>query len=422
MHFNTLFFPFPYLSVMRLFHKSLIFCVLLLTSYQVKAQCDTSALIVQQVWANQTDNNIPGELYRHYTFYNPDCTPKNVLLVHLVGTKGKPYQTIYFPSLAANNGFHVLSLKYHNDTSAQTQCNLNADVDCHYKFRREIIEGVDVSPETTVDSVNSINNRLLRLIQYMDVNNPAQGWGQYYTGNDINWEKLMLSGHSQGGGHAAVMAIDRPVQRVLMFASPNDYSTTYSQTAPWTSMAHAAADSAYYSFNNTNDLVAQYNWQYTAALNLGEGAFGDTVDVEMNACPYQYTHNLYTSRDTTGLLADHGMVVNDVNVPLDGSGTPVFEDVWRYMLGLPCATMDVNEIGSSSMTIAPNPFNDILTISFHTGQHRTIRMTALDGVCVYTSSSNSTSHTLNVSHLPAGTYILTATDEQGKSLNLRVVK
>ena len=371
---------------MQLIHRLLIHSCLLLLSLQAYGQgCDTSSLIIQPVWASQTDNNIPVELYRHYTFYNPDCSPKNVLLVHLVGTIGKPFQTQYFPSLAANNGFHVLSLKYHNDTSAQTACSSSGDIDCHYKFRREVIEGGDISPEITVDSVNSINNRLLRLIQYMDANYPSQGWGQYATGNTINWNQLMISGHSQGGGHAAVMAIAHPFQRVLMFASPNDYSITFGQSAPWTSLPHSAADSAYYSFNNTNDLVAQYNWQYTSAVNLGEGSFGDTVNVETNTCPFQNSHNLYTDRDSSGFLTNHGMVVNDVNVPLDGNGISVFEDVWRYMLGLPCQGVQLDELSNAQMSVAPNPFDSELTISFEQSALRTLELSTLSGTKVYST-------------------------------------
>jgi len=408
---------------MQLIHRLLIHSCLLLLSLQSYGQgCDTSSLIIQPVWASQTDNNIPLELYRHYTFYNPDCVPKNVLLVHLVGTIGKPFQTQYFPSLAANNGFHVLSLKYHNDTSAQTACSSSGDIDCHYKFRREVIEGGDISPEITVDSVNSINNRLLRLIQYMDNNYPSQGWGQFATGNVINWDQLMVSGHSQGGGHAAVMGITRPFQRVLMFASPNDYSIAFSQTAPWTSLPHAAADSAYYSFNNINDLVAQYNWQYTSALNLGEGAFGDTVNVENTNCPYQYTHNLYTSRDTTGLLADHGMVVNDAHVPLDGNGTPVFEDVWRYMLGLPCQSVQLDEISNVQMSVAPNPFATELTISFEQPARRTLELSTLSGTKVYSAMRKGSSYVLDLSHLPNGVYLLSVKDANGTQFIQKVIK
>ncbi len=384
--------------------------------------CDSNSLIIEQVWASDTDPNIPWELTRHHTFYNPDCVPKNVLLVHLVGTGDDPYSTLYFPALAANYGFHVLSLKYPNDVSAQSICNVNTDPDCHYKFRKETIEGVDYSPEITVDSVNSIVNRLLRLLQYMDANNPGQNWGQYYNGTVIDWTKVMVSGHSQGGGHAAVMGIDRPLQRILMFASPNDYSTTFSQSAPWTSMAHTAQDEAYYSFNNINDdLIGQYSWQYTAALNLGAGGFGDTVNIETNGCPYNFTHNLYTDRDVNG-VANHTMLVYDNGVPLDGNGKPVFEEVWKYMLGIECSAGGINDQKTSAFTMAPNPVNDVLNITFTGIADRTVEVFTIDGQRLLSTDANQANIHLDLRLLSSGIYQLVVMEPDGTRTSRKIVR
>ncbi len=383
--------------------------------------CDTNALIIDPVRASDTDPGIAFELAQHYTFFNPDCTPKNILLVHLVGTFGDPYQTLYFPKLAANNGFHVLSVKYPNDLSAQTACSSSNDPDCHFKFRKEIIEGVDYSPEIAVDSVNSISNRLIRLLQFMDANTTSQNWGQFFTGDSIHWDRVMISGHSQGGGHAAVMAIDRPLHRVLMFASPNDYSNTFGQTATWTNLPHATADSAYYSFNNTNDLVAQYNWQFSAAVNFGMASFGDTVNVEQNDCPYGNTHNLFTDRDSTGFTENHGMVVNDVNVPLGPNGRPVFEDVWRYMLGLPCTILSLDEVQETNCIIYPNPGKNSIAIESHENIQSVV-MRDLTGKHLLTVRPANSVATVDVSALHTGVYWVEITLISGKRATLRWLK
>lgn len=100
--------------------SNLLTFIALSLSFSMHAQsCDTNALIIDQVRASDTDSNIPVELPRHYTFFNPDCTPRNTLLVHMVGTFAAPYQSVLFPKHAANNGFHVLSLKYINDEAAK---------------------------------------------------------------------------------------------------------------------------------------------------------------------------------------------------------------------------------------------------------------------------------------------------------------
>lgn len=398
---------------------TLVFPVLFFTAFA--QPCDSASLLIEPIRASDTDPNIPFELARHYTFYNPTCSEKNVLLVHMVGTFGDPYQTIYFPSLAANNGFHVLSLKYPNDTSAQTACGGSNDIDCHYKFRKEIIDGVDLSPEIAVDSVNSISNRLIRLLQYMDANYTSQNWGQYFTGDSIHWNQVMLSGHSQGGGHAAVMAIERPVKRVLMFASPNDFSVNFSQPASWTVLSHVTADSAYYSFNNVNDQVAQYDWQYSSAVNLGESSFGDTVNVETVNCPYENSHNLYTDRDSSGFTTNHGMVVNDANVPLNSNGISDFQEVWAYMLGLDCASLNVPNLKDLDVQLFPNPTDDFLTVSGSIAFDN-ISVYSISGELIQSVQLNSHSIDLDVSKFDSGVYIVFMKTQAGKSAQARFIK
>lgn len=398
---------------------SLLFFFLIINGLQAQS-CDTNALIIEEVRASDTDANIPWELARHHAFYNPDCTEKGILLIHLVGTFGDPYQTIYFPSLAANHGIHVLSLKYPNDLSAQTACSSSNDPDCHLKFRQEIIEGVDYSPEISVDSVNSISNRLIRLLQYMDVNFTSQNWGQFFTGDSLHWNNVMISGHSQGGGHAAVMAMDRPLKRVLMFASPNDYSNTFSQTAPWTSAAHLTSDSAYYSFNNINDGIAQYDWQYTAAVNLGESFFGDTVNVENNQCPYGFSHNLYTDRDSSGLSVNHGMVVNDANVPLDANGTPEFQNVWLYMLGLDCLPLSVEEQKDFMISVYPNPAKEVLRVESDV-PIQVIKAFQLSGKLSLELNGSEIGEFISLENFENGVYLFEFTSQGGQRWTEKVI-
>lgn len=168
--------------------------------------CIESSLVIQQIRAKDTDSNIDWEINKHYTYYNPTCVQRNILVVHLVGSYDNPSNNIMFPSYAANNGFHVVSLKYPNSTAAQTACNNSTDIDCYEKFRREIIEGGDFHPDITVDVPNAINNRLIKLLMYLDTNNPNENWGNYYSGSTINWNKIIVLGHSQGVGPAAYIA------------------------------------------------------------------------------------------------------------------------------------------------------------------------------------------------------------------------
>jgi hypothetical protein len=212
--------------------------------------CPSDSLHQYTVSAHQTDVNIPNEPQKHYVFINTACAPKNVLMVYLVGTSANPSGTLYFPQLAANNGFHVVSLKYPNSVSPQTPCRNNSDIDCYEDFRKEILEGLDYSAFISVDTANCVYNRLLKLLIYLDDQHPQQGWGQYYSGNQIMWDRIVVAGHSQGGGHAALIAKDHEVKKVLMFASPNDFSDFFNTPALWTSKPHVTPTYLYYAFGN----------------------------------------------------------------------------------------------------------------------------------------------------------------------------
>jgi hypothetical protein len=45
--------------------------------------------------------------------------------------------------------------------------------------RLEILDGTDRTPLVDVDRANSIENRLIKLLQYLDANRPGEGWGGF---------------------------------------------------------------------------------------------------------------------------------------------------------------------------------------------------------------------------------------------------
>ncbi len=297
--------------------------------------CNSKSLINLKIRASDTDPKIAWELYRHFSFYNPSCQSQNTLVVHLVGSFDKPASTTLFPKLAANNGFHVINLKYPNSIAAKNVCAQSSDKNCYLKFRKEIIEGLDYSDKISVDLSNSINNRLLKLLQYLAQNYPEQNWQSYFDENNIDWNKIIISGHSQGGGHAAVIAINNKVKRVLMFASPNDYSNYYQAPAAWTNMPHLSPNSVYFAFNNLNDKVIDPKQQFEIWQNLGLSNFGKAISVDNNMTPFANSHQLYTSYQTTGIGGNHSAMILDSKTPLDSTNEALFVPVWKYMLGIP---------------------------------------------------------------------------------------
>ena len=182
--------------------------------------------------------------------------------------------------------------------------------------------------------------------------------------NTVNWSGITVSGHSQGGGHAAFLAKYHNLDRVLMFASPNEYSSFYAAPASWTNLTGVTPDSSHFGFGNLYDDIIDFDEQYEVWGALHLNTFGDTVCVEHISCPYNNTRMLYT-QDTTGdgLAAHHNSVLIDNYTPLV-SDTPAFTPAWKYLLGLCGISTFVADINTHAPVARayPNPASSMVRV------------------------------------------------------------
>src|SRR5207245_975490 len=65
-------------------------------------------------------------------------------------------------------------------------------------------------------------NRLTKLLQYLALQYPDEGWDRFLLRDKPKWSQIAVSGHSQGGGNAAMIAKIRLVARVVLFSSVTD--------------------------------------------------------------------------------------------------------------------------------------------------------------------------------------------------------
>jgi len=381
--------------------KWLAIVVLFLGSFGF-AQCDNSTLQIRQVRASDTDNNISWELYKHFTYFNSACNPRGILLVHLVGSYDNPLNTQVYPTLAANNGFHTLVLKYPNSTAAQSACASSANADCYLNFRKETVEGVDVSTDITVDYTNSITNRLIKLIEYMASTYSSENWGQYLVNGQIQWQKIIISGHSQGGGHAAYIAKTNHVKRCLVFASPNDFSSVSNSPANWISTISQTPDSLYYGFNNLNDDVVPFGNQFQVWSSIPMQ--GDTLLVD-NTTDYQNQRQLYTQQNISGTGVNHSLVIRDAETPFDLQGNYLFEPVWSYMLGISTG-LDVETNKKLRFKIYPNSVKNNLSILPLNDDAYTYKIFSVDGKLVSQKTNLQHTTTIDCSNYIKGVYII----------------
>jgi hypothetical protein len=72
-----------------------------------------------------------------------------------------------------------------------------------------------------------VNGRLARLLAYLNKEHPGQGWANYVNGSSgsdlaVRWENIVISGHSQGSGHAAWLAQTTRLRGAMLFSGPQD--------------------------------------------------------------------------------------------------------------------------------------------------------------------------------------------------------
>ncbi|MFP5439475.1 MAG: T9SS type A sorting domain-containing protein [Bacteroidia bacterium] len=292
----------------------------------------------------------------HFVYTNPNVAQKNKLFLFFPGTGGVPYAYRQILKRAANLGYHAIGLTYPNDIAINELCSGTTDITCHGRARLEVFDGTDRHPDITVDQNNCIQRRTQKLLQYLATHYPTENWAQYMDGNTIQWNNIIVSGHSQGGGHAGIISKLYEVDRVVMFAA-TDWVTAQARTAEWISWDGPTPAERYYGFVHRDDemvnfLIEQLTWQ-----DYSMDSFGALTLVDTAIPPYGNSHMLYTGHipdnDPTKF---HGSVVSDLYTPMDGN-SPVFLPVWDYLINSSptAATVTVNAHG---VAIYPNPFSD----------------------------------------------------------------
>ncbi|NNE66708.1 MAG: hypothetical protein HKN33_09075 [Pyrinomonadaceae bacterium] len=278
-----------------------------------------------------TDNEIDINLNNHFFAINPSVPSKNVLVVFFPGTGGVPFVYREIIRNAAELGFHSIGLNYPNDEAVNFLCR-QGTLDCHADVRLEIIDGTDRGSLVDVSRANSIENRLIKLLQYLNTERPSEDWGQFLDTGETAWTKIVVAGHSQGGGHAGILGRFRPVRRALMFAA-NDFSGALGMPANWISMPettpNASTPDKFRAFSHTNDELVNFETASTISWPLfGIDRFGRLVNAD-DATGVLVESNSYTSTRECG--NHHGCVAVDQRLVYE-DGVPVYKPVWDALL------------------------------------------------------------------------------------------
>jgi hypothetical protein len=191
---------------------------------------------VRCIVPSDTDPTIKRFNRQNYVLVSEHLTPSADLLVFLTGTSGVPPGPIGFLRAAVDAGYRVISLDYNDEPAVAVFCPRRPPA-CSGNFRRMRIygDGTYVDPSINNTSAESIVSRLVKLLVYLDKENPREGWGAYVDGGAPNWSRIAFAGQSQGAGMTAYIAKQHVIARAILFSSPWDFVVTGGtrSLAPW---------------------------------------------------------------------------------------------------------------------------------------------------------------------------------------------
>ena len=212
-------------------------------------------------------------------------------------------------------GFHVVQPCYVSDYGVG---NCGDDIG---GCRLEAFEGVDHHPFIDIGPPDSIEVRVVRMLEHLQALHPGGDW-QYFVQDGLpRWDRIVVSGISHGASSSGVVGMNRAVERVVMLSGPLDTDQAWLTGVPVTPIDR------FWGFTHTGD--EQHDGHLQAFDDLG--LLGMPAVVDGAPAPWGDSHRLVTSAPTGD---GHGSTQAGGSSPTDGDAW-VFEPVWRVMYGVP---------------------------------------------------------------------------------------
>jgi acetyl esterase/lipase len=144
----------------------------------------------------------------------------------------------------------------------------------------------------------------------------------------LDHKKLILTGHSQGGGHAAFWAMRASVERVVMLSSPDD--TGLFGTASWIRRTSATPLDRYWGIRHESEgSLGQHVpqvWSELGGAGVGAGDNTSEADVGDGSGTPNGSHRLVLTIDQGSASANHN------STAMDGRYLAGVPDAWTYVL------------------------------------------------------------------------------------------
>lgn len=227
-----------------------------------------------------------------------------------------------FLRVAALGGHHAIALPLPLQQPVTDLCG--AETACYEAVRGELLDGQDRTPQVEIAYGDSLTNRLNAALLGLEAARPGLNWGTFAQAGKPLWSKLILVGHGEGAGHAAFVANQQVVARVVLLAGPTD--GVGDKPAGWLTTQHLTPIGKWYAFGH----IADPRWGRIAAgwtaLGLGAGSLS-WPSVDQGAVFGVQGMTTALASDAPGLA-----VATDASTPRDGEGRPRFRVTWRVLV------------------------------------------------------------------------------------------
>ena len=253
------------------------------------------------------------------------------LWIFLGGSFGNPQRQVSIIQHIASIGHWAINLRYPNDWTIGRLSRRSASYHIHEALRLQILDGRRRSGLLDFSAPDCVLNRLQKLLVWLAQRHPEQGWSEFLNGEEPRSDRIAVAGHSQGGGHAAMLGKKIFLKRVVMLGAPADCVDGGEAPAPWLAAEGATPAGHYFGFSHARDPAIFRILAAWEALGLAE--FGEVIDVDRQEPPFGHSHRLLTNKVSPG-GRPHGSVAADRFIPRCGDGTSAFADVWTYLFSL----------------------------------------------------------------------------------------
>lgn len=284
--------------------------------------------VAHRVLPRDTDPAIDDALEPHLATVAPCDQPSGYLVLFVPGTGGMATgnSPTALLKVATQNCLHGISLSYPNSTAVWNDCHLDGDLNCYEEWRLQKLDGLQRSAYVTTTPANSIENRVAKLLKFLAGTYPDEGWETYLDDTAVRWDRVVVTGESQGGGMAALIGHVHLTARVVMFAAITDAQGGFDGLSPaWVAKTSATPASRYFGFAHMHDQwwpAEQKNW---AALTLDQ--FGPIVNVDSATPPFDGSHTL-----TTDIPFNHNTSNGAHPTVAAAPNAGIFEKVWEYLI------------------------------------------------------------------------------------------